>query len=49
MKHEVIENVEQINFCPYCGHDYLETDVEEETLYCDRCNKEFTIMTDERR
>lgn len=43
----VNEKVNKINFCPYCGNDYLETDVEEERLYCGKCGKEFTVMIEE--
>jgi NADH pyrophosphatase NudC (nudix superfamily) len=44
MANNLIEQPEEINYCPYCGSDMLI--IEDETsLSCEECGHDFTVMT----
>lgn len=43
-KNSVTELAANIEYCPYCGKDVLES-VNEEDMYCMDCGRDFKIMT----
>ena len=47
MQNNIIELATEIEFCPYCGSTDLNFGEDKESLNCDECGRDFTIMTHE--
>lgn len=45
MENNIIELITEISFCPYCGSPNLIKESGEDSINCDDCGKDFTVMT----
>ena len=46
MENNIIEFPGEIDYCPYCGS--TELNVEGDSISCDECGRDFTVMIHER-
>ena len=47
MENNIIELIAEIHFCPYCGSPNLVKSKDSDSINCDDCGKDFTVMTHE--
>ena len=47
MDNNIVELTTEISFCPYCGSVDLVRNEDTESLNCNECGKDFTVMTHE--